>query len=48
MRVIRPPSARTTTLLFLLHYYDVDGKLFKSEHFEKISMVDNVPTVMKT
>jgi hypothetical protein len=28
-------------------YYDVDGKLFKSEHFEKISMVDNVPTVMK-
>jgi hypothetical protein len=34
-------------LLFLLRYYDVDGKLFKSEHFEKISMVDNVPTVMK-
>lgn len=28
-------------------YYDVDGKLFKSEHFEKISTVDNVPTVMK-
>ncbi|MGZ5261999.1 MAG: outer membrane lipoprotein-sorting protein [Burkholderiales bacterium] len=28
-------------------YYDVDGKLFKSEHFEKISMVDKVPTVMK-
>ncbi|MGZ6253849.1 MAG: outer membrane lipoprotein-sorting protein [Candidatus Binataceae bacterium] len=28
-------------------YYDVDGKLFKSENFEKISMVDNVPAVMK-
>lgn len=28
-------------------YYDVDGKLFKSEHFEKITTIGKVPTIMK-
>lgn len=26
---------------------DVDGKLFKSEHFEKITTIDKIPTIMK-
>ncbi len=28
-------------------YYDLEGKLYKSEHFEKITTIDNVPTIMK-
>ena len=28
-------------------YYDRHGKLYKSEHFEKITTIDNVPTIMK-
>ena len=28
-------------------YYDLAGKLYKSEHFEKIATIDNVPTIMK-
>jgi outer membrane lipoprotein-sorting protein len=28
-------------------YYDLAGKLYKSEHFEKITTIDNVPTIMK-
>jgi hypothetical protein len=28
-------------------YYDLQGKLYKSEHFEKITTIDNIPTIMK-
>jgi outer membrane lipoprotein-sorting protein len=28
-------------------YYDREGKLYKSEHFEKITAIDNIPTIMK-
>jgi len=28
-------------------YYDLDGRLFKSERFEKITTVEKIPTIMK-
>lgn len=28
-------------------FYDVDGKLFKSERFEKIRTIDKIPIIMK-
>ena len=28
-------------------YYDLQGKLYKAEHFEKITIIDNIPTIMK-
>ena len=28
-------------------YYDLDGKLFKTERFEKIWKIDKIPTIMK-
>jgi len=28
-------------------YYDLDGKLFKTERFEKIWTIDKIPTIMK-